>query len=100
MMGRPEELPAFFSRVCEVLQCLPADGLEAEKKILAAEAAIRPYNLCGNLFMRQFGAIGHGLRAVRELETDGASIEQMNEWRAQRFTRSNAVFLDLRPRAG
>lgn len=90
-MGRPEDLSAFFSRVCEVLQSLPADRLEAEKKVLPAEAASRPYDFCGNLLMWRYGAGGHGLRALPEFGTRNATLDQLQQCRMQRFTRGNAI---------
>ncbi len=90
-MGHPDDVCAFFGRVCEVLQSFPADRLEAEKKILLAEAASRPYDVPGNLLMWRFGAAGHGLRGMPEFGTRAATLERLHEWRVQRFTRENAV---------
>ena len=90
-MGRPDDVSAFLLRACEVLQSLPADRLEAEKKILSTEAASRSYDVVGNLMLQRFGAAGHGLRGTPEFGTRGATLEQLDEWRLQRFTRGNAV---------
>ncbi len=100
-MGRPEDVSAFLLRVCEVLQFLPGDRLEAEKKVLSTEAASRHYDPCGNLLVWRFGAAGRGLRAMPEFGTRNATLEQLQEWRAQRFTRANAVlWLSGPPPAG
>ncbi len=90
-IGSPDDVSAFFSRVCEILQSLPADRLEAEKKVLPAEAAGRPFDLHGDLLMWRFGAAGHGLRALQELGIRNATPEQLQEWSAQRLTRGNAI---------
>ncbi len=89
--GRPDDVSAFLLRVCEGLQSLSAEHLEAEKKILPTEAATRHYDFIGNLLIRRFGTAGHGLRGMRELGTRNATLEQLHQWRAQRFTRENAV---------
>jgi len=90
-VGRPEDVNIFFRKVCEGLASLSADRLEAEKKILLAEAAGRPYNGYGNLLIWRFGAAGYGLAGEPEMGIRGATIEQLQARRKQRFTSGNAI---------
>jgi zinc protease len=90
-MGRPEDVSTFFRILCEDLASLPVNRLEAERKILLAEAAGRRYNLHDNLLIWRYGAAGYGLLGQPELGIRGAEIEQLQAWRNQRFTSGNAV---------
>ncbi len=89
--GSPDDVCVFLQKVCEALPSLPADRLEAEKKILVTEAASRPRDGGGTLMAWRFGAAGHGLRGMPEFGIRGATLEQLHEWSMQRFTRENAV---------
>jgi zinc protease len=90
-MGRPDDVCAFLLNVCKSLKSLPADRLEAEKKILLTEAASKHNNVVQNLLVWRFGAAGYGLIGLAELGTRCATIEQLAEWKDQRFTSGNAV---------
>jgi hypothetical protein len=89
--GPPEDVSNFFRKLCEGLAALHADRLEAEKKILLAEAARRPYNVYDNLLIWRYGAAGYGLVGEPELGIRGATTELLQAWRKQRFTSGNAI---------
>lgn len=90
-MGRPDEVCTFFRKLCKGLDSLPIDRLEAEKKILLAEAAGRRYNVSETLLIWRYGAAGYGLIGLPELGIRGLKIEQLQEWSKQRFTSGNAI---------
>ncbi|HMK09007.1 MAG TPA: hypothetical protein VK449_08270 [Anaerolineales bacterium] len=90
--GGPGDVSAFLLGVCQALQSLPADRLEAEKKILLAEESTQPYSVEATLLMRRFGAAGHGLAgAMPQYGIKGATLDQLHESAQRRFTRDNAV---------
>ena len=60
-VGRSEDMCIFFRNLCERLASLPVDRLEAEKKILLAEAAGRRYDVNNHLLVWRYGAAGYGL---------------------------------------
>jgi predicted Zn-dependent peptidase len=90
-VGRSEDMCIFFRNLCEGLASLPVDRLEAEKKILLAEAAGRQYNVNENLLVWRYGAAGYGLVGLPQLGIRGATTEQLQAWAKQRFTRGNAI---------
>jgi zinc protease len=90
-MGSPNDVCTFLAGVCEGLTVLPADRLEAEKQILAAEFASHPYDVRKILLTWRYGAAGHGLFGMPELGCREATLEQLQERRMQHFTRGNAV---------
>lgn len=90
-MGSPGEVSCFYAEVCETLQSLPDRRLEGEKQVLAAEGAMRPYDVCANLLTWRYGAKGYGLVGMTELGIPGATLEQLRELVAGGFTRDNAV---------
>lgn len=89
--GRPEQVVDFLAGVCRALHALPLDRLDAEKKILAAEAAARGPNVLAHLLAWRFGAGGYGLLSLPEAGLEHATGEQLRSLAAERFTRGNAV---------
>jgi predicted Zn-dependent peptidase len=90
-MGQPEDVASFFARVCDGLTSLPGDRLEGVKQLLAAEIAGRPFNSNSNLLMWRYGAAGYGLMGLPQLGFRRATLEQLQEYGSQRFTKENAV---------
>ncbi len=90
-MGQTEEVAAFLSGVTEALTSLTCDRLESEKQILRAENAARKYDFHANLLTWRYGAVGYGLLGMQELGIRRATLEQLHEYAAQRFTKGNAV---------
>jgi len=90
-IGQPQVVADFLARVCETLQSLPADRLETEKQILAAESATRRYDFRTNQLAWRYGAAGYGLTAMPEFGLHTASLEQLRELCAKKFTRENAI---------
>jgi zinc protease len=90
-LARPHEVSSFFARICEVLTSLPGDRLEGEKQVLAAENAARPYDFRSNLLTWRYGATGYGLVGLPELGLQGATLGQLHQYAARRFTHGNAV---------
>lgn len=90
-VGRPGEVCDFLGNVCHALTSLPAERLEEEKRLLEAESATRPHDFCGHLLVWRYGAAGHGLTGMPEFGRNSATIDQLREFSAQRFTRGNAI---------
>lgn len=100
-MGRPEEVTAFLGSLCDALTALPAARLEAEKQVLAAEAATRPYDFIGRLLTWRYGAVGYGLAGLPPLGQQTATVDQLQLLTAERFTRASAIlWLSGPPPAG
>lgn len=89
--GRPEEVTAFLASVCGALTALPEARLEAEKQVLAAEAAAKPYDFVGRLLTWRYGAVGYGLAGLHPLGQQTATADQLRRLTAERFTRANAI---------
>ena len=90
-MGQAQKVSSFLASICEALSSLPGDRLESEKQILVAEYAARPYDFYSNVVTRRYGATGYGLMGMPQLELRRATIEQLQDYSAQRFTAENAV---------
>lgn len=90
-MGQPSEVSSFFARICDALTSLPGDRLGNEKQVLAAENAARQYDFRSNLLTWRYGAAGYGLLGLPELGLQGATLEQLHDHAAQRFTSGNAI---------
>ena len=100
-MGRPEEVAAYLGSVCDALVALPSGRLEAEKSVLEAEAATRSPEVIGELLAWRYGAAGYGLIGMPELGIASATLDELQAYSAQRFTRENAVlWLSGPPPAG
>lgn len=91
IVAQPDEVRNFLSDATSDLSSLPADRLESEKQVLAAENASRPFDLAGNLLMWRYGAEGYGLLGLPELGIRRASLEALKERSEQRFAAQNAV---------
>lgn len=89
--GRPEDVCSFVLAVCATLGSLPSERFETEKDILVAEAAAQSYDAIANLLAWRYGAVGHGLVGMPEFGLRGATMTQLHEVVAQRFTAGNAV---------
>lgn len=89
--GHQEDVTAFLGGICKALANLPGDRLDAEKQILAAENRTRGYDLRGAMFSWRFGATGYGLMRFPGLGAKSATLEQLQAFSAQRFTRENAI---------
>lgn len=90
-MGHAEEVTAFLSRVTDALSSLPSNRLESEKKVLEAEHAARQYDFRSTLLRWRYGAVGYGLLGIPQFGIRRATLEQMHEYAAQRFTKENAI---------
>jgi predicted Zn-dependent peptidase len=89
--GKKQDVSNVLANICDALTILPGERLEVEKQVLKAEFASRPYDLKVNLLNWRYGAAGYGLPAYPELGMQIASLEQLREYAAQRFTSDNAV---------
>jgi hypothetical protein len=96
-MGSPDEVSAFYLKICNALGALPEDRLDAERKVLRAEGAAQPYEVRKSLLRNRFGAMGYGLAGMPELGVHGVEYETLREVSTQRFTRGNAVLWMSRP---
>jgi zinc protease len=90
-IGQAQEVSSFLASVCEALTSLPGNRIEGEKKILEAENAARPYDFRSNLLIWRYGATGYGMLGMPQLGLRRATIEELNNFSAQRFTKENAV---------
>jgi len=90
-VGHPGEVSAFLANVCHALTFLPAERLEDEKRLLEAESAMRQHDFCSHLLTWRYGAAGHGLTGMAELGRNRATLEQLHEFSARRFTSGNAI---------
>lgn len=91
MMGQPQDVTGFLASVCDALTSLPSSRLESVKRVLAAENAARPYDFRSNLLRWRYGAAGYGLLGMAQLGIQRATLEQLHEFGAQRFTKENAI---------
>jgi hypothetical protein len=89
--GSDAELAAFFAQVTARLSALPLERLEAEMRVLRAEAANRPHTLANQHFWHRYGPRGLGLAALREFGLHTLTGPQVSAWAATRFTSGNAV---------
>ena len=89
--GLAGDVSDFLAKVCDALSSLPAERLEDEKRVLAAENAGRSRDVYSQLLMWRYGAAGHGLAAMPELGLRTATLELLQEHVAERFTSGNAV---------
>lgn len=89
--GPVERTVDFLQRVCRGVSDPPAERLEDEKRVLAAEASARSRSAWRALCTARYGAAGHGLSGLPELGLHDAGIEDLQALAAERFTRGNAV---------
>ncbi len=90
-IGHPEVVSGVLQKICASLQMLPGDRLESEKQVLEAESATRRYDFRLNLMTWRYGAAGYGLLGMPEFGLRSATLEELRNYSAQRFTRENAV---------
>jgi hypothetical protein len=89
--GSPAEVSAFLQSISCALATLPGDRLDAEKQVVEAEVAARPYDFIGTLLTWRYGAVGHGLTGVTPVGYRNVTLDQLHMLARQRFTRGNAV---------
>lgn len=90
-VGSDQEVSGFLHHICGALTSLPADRLESEKQILRAEEAARSSNVHDYLFRWRYGAKGYGLCNMPQYGLRKVTIEQLQNYSTQKFTRQNAV---------
>lgn len=90
-MGSPQSVSDFLTKLCSFLAELPGDRLENEKQVLIAESSARPYDFRANFQTRRYGASGYGLMGLPELGLRNATLQQLREFSAKRFTKENAI---------
>lgn len=89
--GRPDDVVAFLSGVCQALRDPPGGRLEVEKRILGAEAATSRSGIAQWAAIWRFGAGGFGLVGQPEEGLPGATLDDLRQLSMERFTRGNAV---------
>lgn len=100
-VGEPGSVAHFVESVCRRLRALPAQWLDRQKTVLAAEAERRKPAPGDPLMLRRFGPRAHGLAVVPEYGVPGARLEELQRWADTRFTRGNALLvLSVPPPAG
>jgi zinc protease len=99
--GTEEEVRRLLEGACQTLRSLPADCLDTEKQILAAEAETRSFDFISMLMLWRYGARGWGVAGLPEYGVRNAAIDELNQWVSQVFTRENAVlWISGEPPAG
>lgn len=84
-------MTSFLASICDALTSIPSNRLEAEKQVLAAESAARPYDFRLNLLVWRYGTAGYGQLGMTELGIRKATLKQLHKHSAQRFTKENAI---------
>jgi hypothetical protein len=95
------EVEHFLRFVADRLNELPKARLDAERRVLAAEARSRGQTVGGELLSRRFGAHAWGTAGWWELGTAYADHSAVAEWMHRHFTRgSAAVWMTAPPSEG
>ncbi len=90
-MGPDDKVVEFLSTVTDALKALPGEHLEREKQVLAAEQAARAYDVTASLLMARYGAAGYGLLGLPQYGIRRATLERLQEYSVQQFTKENAI---------
>jgi hypothetical protein len=89
--GSPEEVASFMNRLCEAIANLPLERIEAESRVLLAEAMGRISGPVEDSLLFRFGTTAHGQLALREYGLFAPDKAKVASWAAERFTAENAV---------
>jgi len=89
--GGEDRVVAGLAALCAALADLPRDGLDVERRVLAAEAAASGGAVANLLLYERCGARGIGVAALDELGLRALDDEAVLEWVARWFVRGNAV---------
>lgn len=89
--GEREEMAEFVEGVSRALSALPLERLEAEKRVLAAEASAREGGVVARLILHRCGLATYGKTATDELGLRCITEAEVAAWAAARFTKANAV---------
>ena len=91
--GSLEQVQSFLDHVARQLQDLPTHLLDAERRILAAEASSRSPGVMDIAFGLRFGARGYGMLEFDEFGISGMDIDSIRAWARARFATEDAVLL-------
>lgn len=89
--GKRAEVLRFVTEVCQSFSSLPLGRLSTERRVLSAEAAMRPSGWSSYMLRMLFGAQGPGLLAFDELGLRTVTAEAVESWAHERFTKSNCM---------
>lgn len=89
--GSAADVAAFLNGVCAALREPPLDRIEAEKGILATEAARRGGLVTERLRVERYGVRGPGAAGYEGFGLPAVSADELTSWIGERFTRGNAV---------
>jgi zinc protease len=88
--GDKEDVQLALSRIASVLGDPPIHRLDAEKRILHAEAQGLDFGIIPYLLSLRFGAAGYGLAGWPEYGLSQVGAEDVHRWTRERFTHQNA----------
>ena len=86
--GDPGQVVGFLRQVSQHLVSLPFDRLEHERRVLITEDDKVPH---GNVLADRFGAQGFGLVDYSQWGLRAITVEQIESWARERFTKDNCV---------
>jgi hypothetical protein len=89
--GSRGEVLEHVAAVAAALREPPLDRLDAEKRILMAEASTTGPSLYARLMALRFGPVGYGLVHYAELGLGWLTRDDVAEWSQRRFTTANAA---------
>jgi len=89
--GGEDRVVAGLAALCAALGDLPRDGLDVERRVLAAEAAASGGAVADLLLYERCGARGIGVAALDELGLRALDDDAVLDWVARWFVRGNAV---------
>jgi predicted Zn-dependent peptidase len=89
--GSPDSVRRFLERALELLRELPAERVDLERRILAAEEESQPWGPTRHAFTLRFGPVGHGLAGYLEYGLRAVTRDQLAAWAGARFTAGNTA---------
>ncbi|MFF1868679.1 insulinase family protein [Kitasatospora herbaricolor] len=91
--GRPEQIAAFLTLVCQALTDLPVQRIEQESGVLAAEDGCASHPTVGALLSHRYGIEGLGLAPWNGPGPDRIPLEAVRDVVARFFHAGNAVLV-------
>ena len=90
--GHPDRVGRFLTAACRSLSDLPTDRLDVESGVLEREAGSTPsFSYATQICAAYFGPRGPGLMHYPEHGLSWLGSEELRDWAARYFTKSNAV---------
>jgi len=90
--GDPHDLRDFVATATRLLQNLPEERFETERRILLAEESTRSSGGARQALALRFGPVGPGLPGYAEYGLRRLKWSEVESWASTRFTRASAAF--------